>query len=321
MLFSCSPAIRGPANLEPNSLYSSSYGSFSFLAPPKPAYQSIQQGTDPAYRMTVYNYTYSWDKYNIEVAYYKISYPPLNIENEDNLLLDNMVGGAAKNSASEIVETNSITYKGYPGREFILSQGMTYQKVRLYLLDREVFFIGITYPKELNNSSTFISKFLESFYKDVTPKVGSSSNNAVAPEKINKFFDSQDLIKILRSNLDFLDIFLAKRSWKKSSEFDKLKMIGGSEYHSYNYYLETPNKLFQILIIPNRIVMYYPNDSVFNLLSKEIKAKYKSIGTTTMYGNTTFDYQGNLEKFGLLRSGNNSINTITIYHSPPETKN
>lgn len=225
---------------------------------------------------TMYFYSFSADGIEFSASYYPIVFEPLGIENEYNILLNNMVQGAADNSGGKITKQFDITYKGNPGKEFIIawSDGGA-GRSRIYIIDQKVYMMQAIVDKKYKIDNPKIPRFLNSFVLgDAThgsPSVAFEKTTGNSADEISL----GDLESYVLSSKNTVESSLKRKSWKYVGTHN-IEGYGTG----YQYVLQTDQYFEQVIFyVDNRLLLYVPDNKKSERFLKSITAKYAKTGS------------------------------------------
>ncbi|MFW6247400.1 MAG: hypothetical protein ACOC22_04505 [bacterium] len=280
-------------------IYEESNGDFSFLSTSNPQIDKIEQKTTDGQPYIMYIYSYDYCGYSFSICYYPILYHPLNINNENEILLDNMVSGAAKNSNGNIEKSIKIEYKKFPGRQYIINYPDGKIKSNLFLINRQVYILAV--QSKLSNETfdnAIISTFFNSFYK----KIEGSSNiksTEIETSEIKPEINCKDIESFLLSDIKTIDFNLKSRGWQKFQELSQEKFGIG-----YQYIYESKDELFQLIIYPEvKALVYVPDKRNYKIIENEVKKNYSFHKTELLYGQKQHTYRNSTSRIHICPEG------------------
>lgn len=265
-------------------------GDFSILSSGKVETSKIPQtGNGKSYN--IYTYSFTKNTLDLSASYYPIVYPPKGIANENSILLDNMVQGAASNSSGKVTFSKEIKYKTYPGREYTIELPDGYMsKCRMYIIERGVYQLAVVAESksQINSNSSLIETFLNSFSKGENTSQSIEKSTTTSGKKSPELTVG-DLESYALSSKNTVTFDMEGRDWKYIGTHN-LEAYGTGYQYVYN-----ANNVFSQIIcyLDKNAIMYVPDPKFTSNLINQIKNKYAFVRTQKLAGSKQDVYRQN----------------------------
>ncbi len=248
-------------------IYHSEYGDFDFLSYTYPDYENYKVGD-----LNMHTYSYDFNNFSYSASFYDLD----TVLASDDLILNNLIGGAIGKADVAVDTILDITYRGHPGKEiFVYSRNGTEGRARFLLIDnRKVYTLVVTNDGSRSIKDRDVEIFLNSFYSDVK-KYNSLKKSVVNSTSLfNSKLTIKQLKQLLYANIGYSQYILIKGGWKQATEFDKLKMISGNQFHVYNFLYPSRDSLIFLSVCPFAYITYQPSKPDIVKLRDSIISKY-----------------------------------------------
>lgn len=270
--------------------YYCSNGDFSILTFGKVETHKIPQTGNGK---TFYLFTYSFTKNALDLSatYYPIVYPSTGISNENDILLDNMVQGAASNSSGKVTFSKEIKYKTYPGRDYAIEFPDGYMsKCRMYIIEGGVYLLTVVAESksQIYSNSSLIETFLNSFSKGENTSQKIEKSTAISDKKSPEL-TLGDLESYALSSINTINYNMQNRGWKYIGTHN-IMMYG----LGYQFIYNSDNVFSQIICyLDKNAILYVPDPKFTSNLIDQIKKNYTFVRMQKLAGSKQDVYRQN----------------------------
>jgi len=136
--------------------------------------------------------------------------------------------------------------------------------------------------KSLDNKQVEI--FFNSFYTDTDEGINIIKSNGTSNIAFSNKLTIRQLKQLLYTDIGYSQDMLIKGGWEPESEFDRLRMINGHQFHVYNFLYPTRDSLILLSVCPFAFITYQPSESDIVRLRDSIISKYVFVIDTISSG-------------------------------------